>query len=641
MYKGWAVATTPLTSPQPGAGIGLRCGNGLVALDYDDDEAALKISEVLPSSVNKAGKRAFTSLHYADFEVSSEDIYDANGRMVAQILSTGRQTVMPPTIHAETKLPYYYTNGKSCHDTPLTELPPLPRDYREKIMALGYTFGGSRRKTETTETPDGEQSEWREVNDTALKNLEKWVPHLGLRDFQRNRGGGASYRAVACYRESVTGRPLEQRDRNLSIHPNGIVDEGIKKGFTPINLVMTYRKCDKWEAKCWLEEKILGPKPDVDWEKIAETKDAPKTVPEDSQSGGPKYRFRLVSFSDLKPGVEPPYLVDELVPLAGIVLVWGKPKCFKSFWTLDLTLHVALGWEYRERYVRQGTVVYCAFEGAHGYKKRIEALRRHYNIDPATDVPLYVVPGQADLIKEHKLLVRDIATQLHNSKPAVVVLDTLNRSLHGSESSDVDMPAYVRAAEAIREAFGCVVIIVHHCGWNETRPRGHSSLPAAIDAQIAVVREGDVLTITMEYMRDGPEDVEETSTVQSIAVGHDQRGKELTSLVLVPGGESVTQGGGRPRKEFTDDEAIAMKHLARLCASDPLAVPTAAKQLPGLAGTSLSQWERSVVRTLWGNSSEKNIERMTKMRKSLQVRDKVDTDGEVVWPIVAPEGGRK
>ncbi len=52
------------------------------------------------------------------------------------------------------------------------------------------------------------------------------------------------------------------------------------------------------------------------------------------------------------------------------------------------------------------------------------------------------------------------------------------------------MTNYVRAAEAIREAFDCVCIIIHHCGWDESHPRGHSSLPAAVDAQLSLVRDG-------------------------------------------------------------------------------------------------------------------------------------------------------
>jgi hypothetical protein len=39
-----------------------------------------------------------------------------------------------------------------------------------------------------------------------------------------------------------------------------------------------------------------------------------------------------------------------------------------------------MGWPYRDHAVRQGAVIYCAFEGGHGYKGRIEAIRRHYGI---------------------------------------------------------------------------------------------------------------------------------------------------------------------------------------------------------------------------------------------------------------------
>ena len=186
------------------------------------------------------------------------------------------------------------------------------------------------------------------------------------------------------------------------------------------------------------------------WKNAADNAEADtkrgKEKTEQSKSGDSpphKYRFKLVSFCDLKPGLEPLYLVDELIPVAGLVDVWGKAKCYKSFWTLDVMLHVAMGWEYRDRYVRQGGVVYCAFEGAHGYKKRVEALRRHYDLPADATVPLYVMPGQANLIAEHTVLIADITAQLGDIRPAAVVLDTLNKSLFGSENKDVDMGAYV------------------------------------------------------------------------------------------------------------------------------------------------------------------------------------------------------
>ena len=239
------------------------------------------------------------------------------------------------------------------------------------------------------------------------------------------------------------------------------------------------------------------------------------------------FRFRIVSFGDMRPGIEPLYLIDELVPVKGLVDIWGKPKCFKSFVILDMMLHVAMGWEYHDRSVRQGAVVYCAFEGAHGYKKRVEALRRHYEIAEDTHVPLYIMPGQANLIKDHVRLIADLKAQLGDVVPAAVVLDTLNKSLIGSESKDIDMSAYLRAAEAIRDAFGCVVIIVHHCGLDETRPRGHTSLPGAVDAQIAVVREGNTVTVTVEHMRDGPEETFVTCVAKSC---RRRRGRQRENL---------------------------------------------------------------------------------------------------------------
>jgi hypothetical protein len=130
-------------------------------------------------------------------------------------------------------------------------------------------------------------------------------------------------------------------------------------------------------------------------------------------------------------------------------------------------------------------------------------------------------------------LVREVREQIGDMIPRIVVLDTLNKSLPGSESKDVDMAAYIKAAEAIRDAFDCLVIIVHHCGWDESRPRGHSSLPGAVDVQLRVERNDNTLVVEVELMRDGPEGTQVHLLAEEIVVGRDERaGKNLTSLVL-------------------------------------------------------------------------------------------------------------
>ena len=46
---------------------------------------------------------------------------------------------------------------------------------------------------------------------------------------------------------------------------------------------------------------------------------------------GPKRRFELVRFDQIKLPTDPAYLVKGLTPREGLCVVWGPPKCGKSF----------------------------------------------------------------------------------------------------------------------------------------------------------------------------------------------------------------------------------------------------------------------------------------------------------------------
>jgi hypothetical protein len=163
------------------------------------------------------------------------------------------------------------------------------------------------------------------------------------------------------------------------------------------------------------------------------------------------------------------------------------------------------------------------------------------------------MPGQADLIHDEKTLIADFRAQLGGTVPLIVVLDTLNRSLKGSENSDEDMTKYTRAAEAIRAAFGCVVVIVHHCGYDETHSRGHTSLPAAVDAELSVTRgEGSPLfLVTVKNMRDGPEGTTVRCRAQTTPLDADQNGRPRSSIVIVPDDSPVDPSQrGRPDSAY-------------------------------------------------------------------------------------------
>jgi len=262
----------------------------------------------------------------------------------------------------------------------------------------------------------------------------------------------------------------------------------------------------------------------------------------------PAQRFTLWPFDTIAPVTERDYTIKGILPRRGMALVWGPPKCGKSFWMLHAALHVAFGWEFDGRRVVGGPVVYGAFEGATGFRKRIEAFRNAKLAETYEPPPFYLLPEMCDLIRDHQELVRRIRAQVGDATPQMVVLDTLNRSMAGSESSDEDMSAYVQAADYIREAFDCLVCIVHHCGHEGSRPRGHTSLIGAADTQIAVsASESGNHMARVEFAKDGEDGAEIGFTLRQIELGEDPDGDALTSCVveLTEPAEPATSSGPR------------------------------------------------------------------------------------------------
>jgi hypothetical protein len=298
-----------------------------------------------------------------------------------------------------------------------------------------------------------------------------------------------------------------------------------------------------------------------------------------ADTDAPATRFRLIPFRQLTPRNVRRYLVKTLMPSTGLIVVWGPPKCGKSFWTFDLVMHVALNWEYRGRRVSSGAIVYCAFEGAEGFKARAAAFRKHHGLADDADVSFFLIDAMMDLIADHGALIHSIKATLGDVQPAAVVLDTLNRSLRGSESSDEDMADYVRAADAIKEAFGCAVVIVHHCGHDDKRPRGHSSLMGAVDAQIAVIRDtGNNIVATVERMKDGEEGAAVASRLEQVEVGIDEDGDAITSCVIV-----ATEG----HEPKANDKVARLPKAARIAAralqeavNDAGEIPPASNHIP-------------------------------------------------------------
>ncbi len=242
-------------------------------------------------------------------------------------------------------------------------------------------------------------------------------------------------------------------------------------------------------------------------------------------------RFQLIPFDDIKMPRSPLYRVRGLLPEQGTGIVWGAYAEFKSFWLFDLSMHVALGWDYRGRPVKQGPVVHCYFEAQDNFAKRKEAFVQAHMKDEELSVPFYLQVITLDLINDHQLLISDIRSQCPN--PAVVNFDTMARSLVGDENSTLNMGEYFRAADAIRQAFKCTVIIVHHSGYQKKHPRGSTALPSNSDFEIKIEKAPDQLVIaTIEKLKDEKAGDQIFSVWQQIKIGEEEDGCPITSCVL-------------------------------------------------------------------------------------------------------------
>ena len=257
---------TDLWSSLPDAGAGLVTGYADVIgidIDVDDPPIVNAIESVLPyTPVRKAGAKGSTLFFRGKgVESVSFNEYAPDGtrlRRLCDIIGPGRQTVLPPSRHPDTGKPYRWVGEEALDRVKPEDLPELPSDIALKIADALKPFGYRPDRSALPQSRPVAYSDastpHRALNDAALGNLGRWVPALGLFKL-KSRGPG--YVAVASWRDSYRGRPLEQRSPNLKIHPTGIRDfHDNDRTYTAIDLIQAARVCGLDEAFRWLEAQL-------------------------------------------------------------------------------------------------------------------------------------------------------------------------------------------------------------------------------------------------------------------------------------------------------------------------------------------------------------------------------------------------
>jgi len=224
-----------------------------------------------------------------------------------------------------------------------------------------------------------------------------------------------------------------------------------------------------------------------------------RSVPEEAAP-----RFRLLSTTELAEIVPKPPLVQGVLEQGGMSAIIAPYSTFKSFIALGVDLSIAHGFDWYDYRVTPGLVVYQAGEGASGILRRVEAWRA-FNQIPEGAGQILFLPQTVKLNDKRDLT--ELLSLLRGlpDRPIKFTVDTFARSLRGNENAAEDTGLFVEACDAIREEIGAHVQLVHHTGWEGTRSRGSSNMPASLDTEMTLTRDGERVTITCTKQKDQAE----------------------------------------------------------------------------------------------------------------------------------------
>jgi AAA domain-containing protein len=226
----------------------------------------------------------------------------------------------------------------------------------------------------------------------------------------------------------------------------------------------------------------------------------------EKQLGGPrKPRFEFLHWSELDQLPEPEFLPGTHIQRFSLNMWYGLTGTAKSFKALTDGYYISRS--------GLGTVVYVSPEGKSGWKKRVEAWRKHTGLDPDK---MYFYPGAVNLLNAKE--VSDFIADCKAKFPAgvaLVVFDTKSRMMPGANENDVqDDGIQVANSDRIKDALNCAVLLIHHSDKKDLSARGSHATTNACDVILKFTRDGDVITTSVTWpdgkLKDGEPWTDET-----------------------------------------------------------------------------------------------------------------------------------
>jgi RecA/RadA recombinase len=246
-------------------------------------------------------------------------------------------------------------------------------------------------------------------------------------------------------------------------------------------------------------------------------------------------RFGPVPIYDLTQREPMGWLIKGVLPRAKLGILFGASGSGKTFVALDLAFSVARGIAWRTRRTMRARVVVIAAEGGSGLGKRGQAYAQHHGFDLRTVHDLHIITAAPNFLDGDD--ISEVIAEIKNlGEVDLIIIDTLAQVTPGAnENTSEDMGRALGNINLLHDATGAMNLAVHHAGKDLSKgSRGWSGIKAAADVQIEVLRHEDGRReIVIEKMKDGEDGVRWGFKLETVLLGLDDDGDDITSCVAV------------------------------------------------------------------------------------------------------------
>lgn len=303
---------------------------------------------------------------------------------------------------------------------------------------------------------------------------------------------------------------------------------------------------------------------------------AKRVVDAEEQSARPP--LKALTLAELFERPAPQYLIDQMIPEAGLIQTVGEPGTLKTFFMLDVGLSIAANSQkdfHGYPVLKHGAVLFIAAEGAGAFPHRVRVWCYQHDVDPLT-IPFRVIPMPVNL--RDPSFQQELLAIVAELRPVLIVVDTRARCTPGAEENSAkEMGEVINFCSNLQEPSGATIAFTQHPTKADPKGggRGSSVVFGALDTEFRITTEDDdtdvvgsrLITVTCVKQKDDlrPQPLILVGSVVPVRdlQGHEmvhESGRPIRSIVLrlADHGDAVDKA---VEKAAAADHAIDLKVL--------------------------------------------------------------------------------